>query len=40
MMYVFPFSVTGPPKYAEMRINLAQAIQAIGTGKFSHLTSK
>ncbi|KAJ8080781.1 hypothetical protein PM082_017616 [Marasmius tenuissimus] len=24
-------AVTGPPKYAEMRINLAQAIQAIGT---------
>lgn len=23
--------VTGPPKYAEMRINLAQSIQAIGT---------
>lgn len=24
-------AVTGPPKYAEMRINLAQAVQAIGT---------
>jgi FHS family L-fucose permease-like MFS transporter len=24
-------AVTGPPKYAEMRINIAQAIQAIGT---------
>jgi hypothetical protein len=24
-------SVTGPPKYAELRINLAQAVQAIGT---------
>jgi MFS transporter, FHS family, L-fucose permease len=23
--------VTGPPKYAELRINLAQAVQAIGT---------
>jgi FHS family L-fucose permease-like MFS transporter len=25
------FLVTGPPKYAELRINLAQAVQAIGT---------
>ena len=25
--------VTGPPKYAELRINLAQAVQAIGTGE-------
>uniref|UniRef100_A0A0W0F3I6 Major facilitator superfamily (MFS) profile domain-containing protein n=1 Tax=Moniliophthora roreri TaxID=221103 RepID=A0A0W0F3I6_MONRR len=24
-------AVTGPPRYAEMRINLAQAIQAVGT---------
>jgi FHS family L-fucose permease-like MFS transporter len=23
--------VTGPPKYAELRINLAQAVQAVGT---------
>ncbi|KAL0576859.1 hypothetical protein V5O48_005124 [Marasmius crinis-equi] len=25
-------AVTGPPKYAELRINLAQAVQAVGTG--------
>ncbi|KAG6895006.1 hypothetical protein C0992_003555 [Termitomyces sp. T32_za158] len=24
-------AVTGPPRYAELRINLAQAVQAIGT---------
>ena len=24
-------AVTGPPKYAELRINLAQAVQAVGT---------
>lgn len=24
-------AVTGPPKYAELRINIAQAIQAVGT---------
>ena len=30
-VYLVIIPVTGPPEYAELRINLAQAVQAIGT---------